>query len=209
MPIFDQYKIIFIHIPKTGGTSIEEAFGIRKLVTGYKPNFRIIYGNTDKLELDHLLAKDIRELDKGRWSKYKKIAFVRNPYSRLVSEYHHIINKQKFKALKPFKTFREFVMQLQQIMPKISAIPHIKKSHLIPQWQFVYDGDKMIVDFIGRFENIEKDFANVSDIPLPHSKRFASNKPYNYRDYYDEELRKIVYEIYKEDFVRFNYDFTL
>ena len=67
------------------------------------------------------------------------------------------------------------------------------------------------IDKIFRFENfkkipyeINKLSGNNYKINLWHLRK--SNHS-NYRDYYVEETRKMVFELYKDDFERFNYSF--
>ena len=60
---------IFIHINKTGGTSIEKALGLEK---------------------DHLTASEKKTaIGKQKWKKIYSFAFVRNPWDKVVSHYHH------------------------------------------------------------------------------------------------------------------------
>ena len=53
MPFFEKEKILFIHIPKTGGTSVEKYFSMRTR-TGLGPNSLYLryYSNTIQSELD-------------------------------------------------------------------------------------------------------------------------------------------------------------
>ena len=68
-----------------------------------------------------------------------------------------------------------------------------------------------IVDFVGRFENLQADFAAVCDriglhrTGLPHENRSDGRKAY--RDYYSEETRDIVARYFKRDIERFGYEF--
>ena len=72
--INDQYKCIFMHITKTGGSSIEEVFDYR----GIK---------------HHRPEEMIENIGQEKWDNYFKFTFVRNPWDRLVSEYFYRIKK--------------------------------------------------------------------------------------------------------------------
>lgn len=64
-------KCIFVHIPKTGGTSIEEAFG---------------YSYSDLMYEKHLTPEEyVSEFGQDIWDSYFKFTFVRNPWDRMVS----------------------------------------------------------------------------------------------------------------------------
>jgi len=69
-------NFIFIHINKTGGTSIGKALGLRK-----KLHFTA---------LEHKDRSGIR-----RWNKRFKFSFVRNPWEKVVSQYFHRIKTKQ------------------------------------------------------------------------------------------------------------------
>ena len=66
------------------------------------------------------------------------------------------------------------------------------------------------MDFIGRFENLEEDFAKVcrelglEDTTLPN---LLVSKSRNYKDVYDQETRDIVYHQYREEIDYFRFSF--
>jgi hypothetical protein len=71
----------------------------------------------------------------------------------------------------------------------------------------------MPIDYIGYYENIAADFANIAsmlgkNVALPHHnsvKAKRSSKPY--QAYYDDETREIVASVYKRDIELLGYDF--
>ena len=84
--------------------------------------------------------------------------------------------------------------------------------HFRPQHTFLTD-DKgaLLVDYIGRFENINEDFDSIArragfpdDLELPHR---TSSKHTIYQNYYTEETKKLVKERFEKDLVMFNYSF--
>ena len=89
MPISHEDKIIFVHIPKTGGASIEKSLGIfgNDNNGNLEPNFEILYGQTKDKILQHLKIEEIKKLKKKEFETFKLVSFVRNPYDRIISEY--------------------------------------------------------------------------------------------------------------------------
>jgi hypothetical protein len=87
-----------------------------------------------------------------------------------------------------------------------------KYRHIISQYDFLYDNKgKQLVDFIGRFESLQKDFnfvcgqLNILNSALPHRNKSRNRK--HYSEYYDLESREFVANLYQKDIKLFNYTF--
>src|SRR5271169_1046605 len=89
-------RLIFVHIQKTGGNSISTAFG----------------ENPDCSE-KHFFASDLRELyGVDVWNTYFKVAFVRNPWDRLVSWWSMIdANRAALAHGYPLNKFQRFILE--------------------------------------------------------------------------------------------------
>ena len=72
--ISHKYKCIFLHIPRTGGSSVEYCI--------YKKDWENV-----NLETKHITPDMAKKLYPEYWSKYFKFSFVRNPFDWLVSLY--------------------------------------------------------------------------------------------------------------------------
>ena len=179
--ISHQHKCIFIHINKTGGTSISKALGGGK---GAK----------------HASAIRHRVLFPEKFENYFKFTFVRNPWDKILSQYFfRVKDKGRLRALgRSEVSFKEFV---KKPFPGI----HRVQLDLLSD-----DSGKILVDFIGRFENIQDDFNVVCDRvgqkpkKLPHVFR-THHKPY--WEYYDEESMSLIAKKYKKDIEYFGYEF--
>jgi hypothetical protein len=131
----------------------------------------------------------------------------------MVSEYLHC-KKHGSRFIKNINTFKNFVLELKEkfnvVMNNIELKHHLV-SHYIPQYYFIYDkNNKCCIDYIGRFENINNDWKQIIKrikikTPLKRSMKRYSGK-YNWRTFYNKELKDIVYNLYEIDFKTFNYN---
>lgn len=225
--ISHQQKCIFVHIPKTGGQSVEKYFMDVNGFSQKDKNQLLLIKNTDPnkgpARLAHMRAHEYRDcghVSAEQYQDYFTFAIVRNPFSRLVSEFLHKKYDSKF-------SFKHFVFEA---LPEADDFSDAYR-HIIPQSDYVVDSNgQVIVDFIGRFESLGEDFVTVcnklqlNDTKLPHVnstssfRRMAERKlrhlfrvekriKKNYKEYYDNETIEQVARIYKSDIHMFNYQF--
>lgn len=177
---------VFVHINKTGGSSIEAALGV-------------------KLDHDTALEKRAR-LGAAEWERRFKFAFVRNPWDKVVSHYLYRVKTNQTGLRDEPLEFGEWVARSYgEKDPRYYDKPRM----FMPQWRWICDeGGAQLVDFVGRFERLEADFETVRERldcdPLPHHK-CSERGPYG--DYYDDASRGIVAEHFAGDLERFGYSF--
>lgn len=198
-------KFIFIHIPKTGGTSI------RKFLEDNK----IMYVNR---HIKGSFHKSIRKFPIEN-KKYYSFAFVRNPYDRILSSWLMFQYKKEFEWKTREElinlTFRQFLERAinKNTVKYIINNNKFRVKHVEPQHHFVTNRQgKIGVNFIGRFENLEEDFAKVCDrlnIPFNGLPHLNSTKHKHYSEYYTKKTKELVDRIYKKDFELFNYEMKL
>lgn len=212
--ISHKHKCIFIHIPKTGGSTIEKIFHPQKK----DRNERNLYGQhaNSPLEggLQHLTStKIIERVGSELFEDYFTFSFVRNPWDKMVSQYsylNHMPGMREKIGIGPDTNFKEYL----KVVDKTDR----KHAQLQPQSHFITDDDgKINVDFIGRFENFEGDlrlllkrfalgrsFFGLFNRKIP---KVNASRRKNTGIYYDDESRELVARIYKKDIELFNYQF--
>lgn len=188
------HNCIFVHIPKTGGVSVARSLfgtlgGGHRTVTDYRDEMGIFF-----LEQSF------------------KFTFVRHPVSRLFSAYHFLSNggydsadAQWFAThLRDYDNFADFVhnwLDEERIW---------QKNHFYPQYHFVSDPKgRIAVDFIGKFEQLERDYTLVLKQlnlhkPLQHLNRSFMHPTARADKLAPDTLHKI-YQIYRTDFHLFGY----
>ncbi|TDJ81119.1 sulfotransferase family 2 domain-containing protein [Campylobacter volucris] len=189
-------KCIFIHVPKAAGTSIEQTiFQANKWLSG------------------HIKARDYLKNNPDEFNNFFSFGFTRNPHDRFVSAFFYLKkgggtiddNLWAKKYIEKYNSFEEFVLALNDERNKYIIINWI---HFLPQYYFLCNKNKKIlVNFVGKTENIQEDFQKVClhlnikrDIKVTNSSKHA-----HYLSYYNKTTYQIVYKIYKNDFKIFNY----
>lgn len=225
--ISHRYRFVFIHIPKTGGQSVEHFF-----LSLHGMNWRqraplLLRYNPDPARgperLAHLRASEYARygyISDEKYQRYFKFSFVRNPWARLVSEY-------RYRGMEKECDFRTFVTTR---LPPPSAYSDAYR-HIMPQYDFLHDDTgRLCVDFVGRYENLDDDFSTVCEKlgientglprvnPSPVYRPDANEgtgvrtdpdpaKAMTYAGYYDTELERLVAEKYAADIAAFGYEF--
>lgn len=176
-------KFLFVHIPKTGGTSIKRTLDVMSSDHWRREEKNIHHDTINEL------------LEKNTISLHTKIfSVVRNPFERTVSYYHHFNRLHRCNI--SFETF------LNIIENKIKTV----KTPKIIYTQSYYVTDKfnsVIVDNIFKYEQfdeIEK-FLGAQTYHLNDGQYDKKNA----LSLYTENTISKVLEIYNDDFVNFNY----
>ena len=181
-------KIIFVHINKTGGVSIEQALGFS--------------------EKQHKTALEFKEqLGQKRWDKAYKFSIIRNPWDKVVSQYFHRIKTNQTGLVSNPIEFKKWVkLTYGEQNPKYYDDPKYFMPHL--NWLTDEKGE-VIVDFIGRFENLDNDFQHICERTSVKAELHFMNKSEHreYQYYYDSETREIVGKWFKKDIEIFKYTF--
>jgi len=194
----DELRTIFIHVPKTAGSSITEAFFKRK------PR--------------HIPLSRYYAADAGRYGAYFKFGFVREPHARLYSAYNYLTRpgvlptspdfRWAAEHLARFESFEAFVLALEDPRFRRIATSYV---HFRPQhhWMRVPGVAANGLDFLGRFESLEADAETLRGRfavhgALPHKRKAvtgaAASLPFS------RKMTAIVADLYGEDFRLFGYD---
>ncbi len=237
MPINHHHRCIFVHVPRTAGSSIEEALlgldttGAARDLSNEAALFGVIPADVRARreiaaayrEWQHLPAAEMRRiLPADIWDGYFKFALVRNPWDRMVSWFCYV----DALANRPTAPGRRLMGALQG---RLGRAPSLRER--FGAWLrdpdrnagFLGDGrilrDQLdwitdergacLVDFVGRYENLREDFQALC-------RRFGVNVALPHvrasaraplADYYDDETREIVRQRHRRDVEAFGYAF--
>ena len=196
MVICHNKKCIFIHIPKTAGTSIEQ------FLKDNNKNEIDLLGVKLGRAMHHYRAIDLKKEIPELFKKYFKFSIVRNPYDRLLSEYYWCrIPEAGFKF---GKTKTEFLNYVSKVIKNKNFYSNIYHEHFMPQYMFIYDST-IQVDNLFKYEDLDwtidylkKKLSIENDLKNLNKSRFT-------KEDWNENQKEIIYNLYKNDFLLFNY----
>jgi hypothetical protein len=212
-----RYRFLFVHIAKTGGTSVRAALAPLRWRDPYYwlafPCSRLSHATGHRLGVKlprHAKAIAAHEvLPREVFAGLFKFAFVRNPWDLQVSSFHHI-RRERPHLLGAHRGFDSFLRH--KLDPDRPYQFHIDTSIELQTDYLVDLHGRVIVDFIGHYERIEEDYAEVcrrigiAPRPLPHRRR-AVDRERDYRSYYNDETRELVARHFARDVEMLGYRF--
>ncbi|SDX80628.1 Sulfotransferase family protein [Allochromatium warmingii] len=217
MLLSPKYRFLFVHIAKTGGTSVRAALeGLRWRDPWYYPmflcsRFSHLSGHRLATKLPRhakiVAAKEL--LPKDYFDSLFKFAFVRNPWDLQVSSFHHI-RRERPQYLGGHDNFADFLRW--KLNPERPYQYHLDTSITL-QTEYLIDlSGQVVVDFIGRYEQLQDDFATICtrigiQTPrLPHARQ-ATDRQRDYRGYYSDDTAELVAQYFARDIQMLGYRF--
>jgi hypothetical protein len=201
-------NFVFIHIPKTGGNSIQtiiepftDDLRLKEIPEHDLLNRFAVYGPITSGK--HCTSAEyIERLGLERFMQLKRVAFVRHPLDRALSMYfspHRWARRLVGNHPAPYRLDKQEFTRLMNRMK--TATSYMK-----------YQAEVIDFDFLGRYENFDDDFRkllSVCGLPpydgkAPHYNKGNADK----MSYCDREMIEMVKEKFAEDFANFGYDLT-
>lgn len=192
MTISHNYKMIFIHVQRTGGSSI-----ISSLKRELGNNIDIISQHGNPIDDE----KNVIEY----YNYYYKFGFVRNPWERIFSWYSLLHKWDKLSLEEEKLRFENYLFN------ELSEIEKEDPNFFFNQLDYFKNENGVLeVDRIGRYERYDKDFEIIcKEIGLPKIEIPINNNTSlkNYALYYSQKSKDLISEKCKEDIEYFNYAF--
>lgn len=206
MLISDDKRFLFIHVPRTGGTSVAAALqslALARPPAGWASLLRCLrlpcayrrvrFGRHCSLRSAQAL------LPAGLFASCFKFAFVRDPWDRIASAYAALLRDPNHRRHRRAARLG-FGAYVEREAPRV----------LKNQVDLLVDSTgRLGVDFVGRFETLAQDFAAVCErlgarAELPH---LNGGDRRDYRSFYDGASRDAVRRHWSRDIDAFGYEF--
>ena len=180
----DPDKLLFIHIPKTGGMSIRSMLNATL--------FDLDFGNRHLSAVGYC-SKISREL----FDKLYKFTVVRNPYDRLVSYYYFM------------QTDDSHPMHIE--LRELTLSEYIERAcnfAVYTQFKQVEIEGRIVVDRILRFENLDEDWKQLAtEFGLPEFLPKVNTSAHcNWQEELSISDMGAVYKSFEVDFKMFGYN---
>jgi len=190
-------RFIFIHIPRTGGSSLERILlSLESVASWDEMNRR---GIVDKLigpEKHYKASRVQAAVGQAKWEKALKISIVRNPFDKVISHY-----------FQPFYRHSNALSgnTLESFLSAYQPAPH-EDGFTCSDYL-----DKEL-DFVIRYENYADELLMLLGpfgvTPTQVAERIGPVRPIrNYREFYSSRARQMVEDLYRIDLERFHYSF--
>lgn len=217
MIVSHKYKYVFVKTRKTAGTSIQVALWKYR---GDQDSTTKLPGVADfKVQNpigglgSHTSAKKIKnKIGLDKWKEYFTFAFERNPWDKVVSAYWHQYSRGLRIEFTPFCIKAAENSQKRKV--RFSSYSYNKVRAFPIDWGKYTESNKVIVDFMGKYENLKKDLRFVCDkLKIPWDGKltkelgnFRKDKS-SYRKYYNEHTKDLVNNLFRKEIELFGYKF--
>ena len=207
--ISTKHKVIFIHIPKCAGQSIENIF-LRDLGLSWEERQPLLLRPRKANEkgperLAHLYAEEYFKfgyIPKEKYDQFFKFSIIRNPVDRILSE----INFQKI----PKKNSNNIygIESVEEYISKVIKLDNFSdlQRHISPQVKFLYDSEtnKLIVDKVILFDELNHEVPKILQKKLKVFLEVPKINSSKNKLWVKEELTSgdltFLYDFYESDF---------
>jgi hypothetical protein len=204
----DNHKFIFFHLYKCGGMSL------RKYINDNTTGFEEIHGGHSlPIDMKHQLEHDGFP---DKFDEYFKFSFVRNPFDWMVSI---LFYAKKYSDHFMYDDVQQ--MNIEQFIPYymdfrkkniLQKTEMFGRNRIVTIYDYLFYEDKLMVDFVGRVENMKDDLKYISEkigiesgvMPFEN---VNPNREKDYRQYYNHASKKMIEDNFRRELDYFNYTF--
>jgi len=202
MVICNKRKLIFVHIPKTGGTTVEKRLNLTNLDNLYSTT---LFQNGRTLQ--HMTWDKYKDKFPEKYKTYTTFSIVRNPYTRFLSSYMWMPPQSKLGKLSG-QTIEEFIEEaaLCNMIKNYFKNPFFE--HFLPQWKYIYDSNNnLMIDALfyqEKYHNIDTFLKKKFNCHSTTTFEIGNQ----HKPILTKENKRKIFLIYKKDFELLGYNET-
>lgn len=197
MAVYSQSKkILFVHVPKAGGTSIQHWLLANTDSQNLKNSKHFPY---ERIMSQHSISVDF------------SFAVVRNPWHYCVSWYFFKRDRALRRIVREDKSKGKWSAEYnKQVLEDFGKGIHYFISNMVPNERHLQFDRVQGVDCVMQLETLSRDFKHVQQKfncfkPLPTLN--VADRDREYRSYYTNETRELVANKFRKDIEYFGYSF--
>ena len=198
MPLFDSHKLLFVHIPHSGGTSIESKF---KVIREHNENAAYSFHqrkiNGIYFAPQHYTPKMLQHFYPERFKTYKKFTIARNPYTKCISTFFYHTKKENCNE-QYFKKHFHFWCEKYYLVDKVD----------LPQAAYF---ENITYDYVLRTESLAADYKRMAaELKMDgnlgiHNKSKTGLPSTSYIKYIEPPTIDFINTFFKKDFELLKY----
>jgi len=197
MIVSKKKKVLYLHIAKTGGSSIVRLLQNNDMDDRVLSNKRGSY--EDKVEYFTEVAE--------HWDEYYKFTFIRNKFDLLISLYNYDRQLNGRWSLDSEVSFDSFIRD--HIGCENTFVQKIQYNKLLDQHYLTHYGDEPLFDFVGHFNRYNDDLNHVCEhLGIENTEIHVNAGSYDRSkkaDYYTAELEQVLRSKFPQEFACFGW----
>lgn len=211
-------KLVFIHVPKCGGTSISSSL----LRPGIADDEQHTAEHLNYGRYNSILSSTGESID-----SFFVFSFVRNPYSRIYSHWKFLRDSYRRRHslhLSNFSTHYELLYSLEEFSSFVDCVfrhrrehdlgvrseKHVYLGYVFAPQIFWFDYNLDLLNFLGRFEKLEEDFkvlCNMLNVDTCLSCKNYTSSDNEYIRHFNSSTADKVNKMFSVDFDVLGYSF--
>lgn len=194
--------ILFVHIPKNAGGSINEYLKTNKSVIK-------VCGHKTIKQIKNQLYDKNKKYNSVNFEDYFKFTIFRNPWERMLSNFKF---RMQIDGPDPhWKKVKKLNLNFNEWLKKVvnnTGIEELKKHNTY--LSYIKIKGKIAVDYIINFHNLNEEFKVIKKLCKFNrnlGNTIHKSKRGNYKFYYNDKSIELVNEIHKDDIKLFKFNF--
>jgi hypothetical protein len=204
MPYFKEINLLFLHIPKTGGSTVENYLYTKLSLTRTIETLYSSKKDSNSHSLQYFTYNDIFSSKINyfniKFSNLKILALVRSPYSRLINSLFHfnLIDLESCNK-----------KQIEKIITSYLYSDHSYNNSKKPQYLHLTGGDNLTIPkniIIIKNETMHEDMVKYGYDDFKNYNINPFDNEIDYMSYLSENAISMINHYYFMDFKLFNYE---